>query len=153
MLREELKTAMKTALREKRQTELATIRLIIAALKDRDIAAREHGQMDGVDDDAIRDLLQKMVKQRGESIKLYEQGGRLELAEAEQAEIDVIKGFLPKQMDAGETEAAVDAAINAVGATGIKEMGKVMAHLKQAHGAELDTPTAAAAAKKRLSAG
>ena len=85
MLRDELKEAMKAAMKERRPTELATIRLILAAVKDRDIAAREHGQHDGVDDSAIRDLLQKMIKQRGESISMYEQGGRLELAEAEQA--------------------------------------------------------------------
>ena len=110
MLRDELKNAMKDAMREKRTHELATIRLILAAVKDRDIAAREHGRMDGVDDDSIRDLLQKMIKQRGESIALYEQGGRLELAEAERAEIDIIKGFLPAQMSEDEVKAAVDQA-------------------------------------------
>lgn len=143
---------MKEAMLNKRAQELATIRLILAAIKDRDIAAREHGKMDGVDDDSIRELLQKMIKQRGDSIALYEQGGRLELAESEQAEIDVIKGFLPAQMDASETEAAVDAAIRDVGAAGIKDMGKVMGALRSAHGAALDIPTAAAVAKQRLGA-
>lgn len=153
MLREELKTAMKSALREQRKAELSTIRLILAAVKDRDIAAREHGQHDGVDDDDILDLLAKMIKQRGESILLYEQGGRLELAEAEQNEIAVIKGFLPKQMDEAEIEAAVDAAIAHIGAAGIKDMGKVMAELRARHGAALDVQSAASLAKKRLGVG
>lgn len=153
MLRDELKNAMKEAMRSKRTHELATIRLILAAVKDRDIAAREHGQHDGVDDDAIRDLLQKMIKQRGDSISLYEQGGRLELAEAERAEVEIIKGFLPAQMDAAATEAAVDAAIVAIGAAGIKDMGKVMGELRGKHGAALDVATAAAVAKKRLGVG
>lgn len=153
MLRDELKDAMKSAMREKRTHELATIRLILAAVKDRDIAVREHGKMDGVDDDAIRDLLMKMIKQRGDSISLYEQGGRLELAEAERAEIETIKGFLPSQMDAAETEAAVDDAIAKIGAAGIKDMGKVMGELRAQHGAALDVPTAAGIAKKRLGVG
>lgn len=153
MLRDQLKDAMKSAMREKRADELATIRLILAAVKDRDIAAREHGQRDGVDDDAIRELLQKMIKQRGDSITLYEQGGRLELAEAERAEIEIIKGFLPTQMDEAETELAVDRAIAKIGAVGIKDMGKVMGALRAEHGAALDVPTAAGIAKKRLGVG
>ena len=153
MLRDELKEAMKAAMKERRPTELATIRLILAAVKDRDISAREHGQHDGVDDSAIRDLLQKMIKQRGESISMYEQGGRLELAEAEQAEIDVIKTFLPAQLTAEEIEAAVEDAIAEIGAAGIKDMGKVMAVLRERHAATLDVPTAAAIAKRRLGAG
>lgn len=153
MLRDELKNAMKDAMRSKRTHDLSTIRLILAAVKDRDIAAREHGRHDGVDDDSIRDLLQKMIKQRGDSIALYEQGGRLELAEAERAEIEVIKGFLPAQLDAAATEAAVDGAIAAIGAAGIKDMGKVMGELRAKHGAALDVPTAAAIAKKRLGVG
>lgn len=152
MLRDDLKNAMKSAMKDRRTAELATIRLILAAIKDRDIAAREHGQHDGVDDDAIRGLLQKMIKQRGESIALYEQGGRLELAQSEQAEVDVIRSFLPAPMDAAQTEAAVDAAIDQVGASGIKDMGKVMAALKQQHAASLDAQMAASVAKKRLSA-
>jgi len=153
MLRDELKTAMKSALRERRTEELSTIRLILAAVKDRDIAAREHGQHDGVDDDDIRDLLAKMIKQRGDSISLYEQGGRLELAEAERNEIAIIKNFLPKQMDEAATEAAVDAAIAEIGAAGIKDMGKVMAELRAKHGAALDVQSAAGLAKKRLGVG
>jgi len=151
MLRDELKTAMKSAMREKRTAELSTIRLILAAIKDRDIAAREHGQHDGVADEEIRGLLQKMIKQRGDSIALYEQGGRLELADAERAEVEVIKSFLPRQLDEAETAAAVDAAIKASGAAGIKDMGKVMAALREAHGAALQAQTAAAVAKQKLS--
>lgn len=150
MLRNELSNAMKDAMKSKRSSDLATIRLILAAVKDRDIAAREHGVQDGVDDDSIRDLLQKMIKQRGESITLYEQGGRIELADAERAEIDVIKQFLPKQLDAQATAEAAKKAIKAVSAEGIKDMGKVMAHLRQTHGASLDPQTAAEAAKRLL---
>lgn len=150
MLRDQLKDALKTAMREKQPIALSTIRLILAAVKDRDIASRQDGRRDDVDDDAIRDLLQKMIKQRGDSIALYEQGGRLELAEAERSEIEIIKKFLPTQMDEAETEAAVDQAIAKIGAAGIKDMGKVMGELRAAHGAALDVPTAAGVAKRRL---
>jgi uncharacterized protein YqeY len=150
VLRTELNTAMKNAMKSKQTADLATIRLILAAIKDRDIAAREHGVQDGVDDDSIRELLQKMIKQRGESIVLYEQGGRIELADSERAEIEVIKQFLPKQLDAAATLDAAKKAIESVGAEGIKDMGKVMASLRQTHGAALDAQTAAEAAKRLL---
>ena len=150
VLRTELNTAMKNAMKSKKTADLATIRLILAAIKDRDIAAREHGVQDGVDDDSIRELLQKMIKQRGESITLYEQGGRVELADSERAEIEVIKQFLPKQLDAAATLDAAKKAIEFVGAEGIKDMGKVMASLRQTYGAALDAQTAAEAAKRLL---
>ena len=138
MLRDDLKSAMKDAMRNKRPAELSTIRLILAAIKDRDIANRSDGSRDGVSDDEIQELLQKMVKQRNESIKMYEQGGRLELAEAEQAEIAVIQTFLPEQMDEAAMGAAIDKAIADTGAASINDMGKVMGALKSKHADTID---------------
>ena len=138
MLRTELNIAMKNAMKSKQTADLATIRLILAAIKDRDIAAREHGVQDGVDDESIRELLQKMIKQRGESITLYEQGGRVELADSERAEIEVIKQFLPKQLDDAEIESAVSDAIAAVGAESLRDMGKVMGELKSKFTGQMD---------------
>jgi uncharacterized protein len=152
MLRDDLKSAMKDAMRAKRTTELATIRLILAAIKDRDIASRSDGSREGVSDASIQELLQKMVKQRNESIKMYEQGGRLELAEAEQAEIVVIQGFLPEQMDEAAMAAAVDKAIADSGAASIKDMGKVMAALKSGNAGAMNMQTASALVKQRLAA-
>ncbi len=152
MLREDLKSAMKDAMRNKRAEELSTIRLILAAIKDRDIASRSDGSRDGVSDDEIQELLQKMVKQRNESIKMYEQGGRLELAEAEQAEIVIIQGFLPEQMDEAAMGAAIDDAIAKTGAASIKDMGKVMGVLKAGNAAAMDMQAAAGMVKQRLSA-
>lgn len=152
MLREDLKSAMKAAMRNKRPAELSTIRLILAAIKDRDIANRNDGSRDGVSDASIQELLQKMVKQRNESIKMYEQGGRLELAEAEQAEIAVIQGFLPEQMDEAAMSAAVDKAIAASGAASIKDMGKVMAALKSSNAGSMDMQAASGLVKQRLAA-
>mgnify|MGYP000719138014 CR=1 FL=1 len=108
MLREQLSSALKTALKEKNERAVSTTRLILASLKDRDIAARSSGNMDGIADDEILKLLQSMVKQRNESISMYEKGGRLELAEQEAQEIEVIKSFLPEQMSDADIEKAVD---------------------------------------------
>ena len=152
MLRDDLKSAMKDAMRNKRPVELSTIRLILAAIKDRDIANRSDGSREGVSDASIQELLQKMVKQRNESIKMYEQGGRLELAEAEQAEIVVIQGFLPEQMDEAAMVAAVDKAIADSGAASIKDMGKVMAALKSGNAGAMDMQAASALVKQRLAA-
>ncbi|MDC0360389.1 GatB/YqeY domain-containing protein [Alphaproteobacteria bacterium] len=152
MLRDDLKSAMKDAMRNKRPVELSTIRLILAAIKDRDIANRSDGSREGVSDASIQELLQKMVKQRNESIKMYEQGGRLELAEAEQAEIVVIQGFLPEQMDEAAMVAAVDKAIADSGAASIKDMGKVMGALKSGNAGAMDMQAASALVKQRLAA-
>jgi uncharacterized protein YqeY len=143
---------MKDAMRNKRPVELSTIRLILAAIKDRDIANRSDGSREGVSDASIQELLQKMVKQRNESIKMYEQGGRLELAEAEQAEIVVIQGFLPEQMDEAAMAAAVDKAIADSGAASIKDMGKVMGALKSGNAGAMDMQAASALVKQRLAA-
>jgi uncharacterized protein YqeY len=130
MLRATLNDALKTAMKAKNQRATSTLRLILAALKDRDIAARGTGSSEPISDAAILEMLQKMIKQRHESIEMYRKGAREDLVKQEQEEIVVIESFLPKQMDEAETTQAVDAAIAAVGATGIKDMGKTIAALK-----------------------
>jgi len=151
-LREDISAEMKTALKSKDQAALATLRLISAALKDRDIAARGNGNQDGIGDDEILSMLQTMIKQRNESAKMYRDGGRPELAESEEAENVIISRFLPAQLDAAETEAAIAAAIEASGASSIKDMGQVMAHLKSAHAGQMDFSAASAAVKAALMA-
>lgn len=150
MLRNELNDAMKQAMKAKDQQCLATVRLILAALKDRDIQARGSGNLDGVADQEILEMLQKMVKQRRESIALYEQGGRADLVAKEEAEIAVIERFLPKPLDEAETEAAVEAAIAELEAGSIKEMGRVMAVLKERYPGRMEFGKASQLVKKRL---
>ena len=152
MLREKLTEAMKDAMRAKDQAALGTIRLIIAKLKDVDIAARTEANREGVADDKILSMMQGMIKQRNESIALYEKGGRADLAEKEKAEIAVIERFLPQQMDEAAVEAAVREAIAAAGATSVKDMGGVMAALKSKYAGQMDFAKASAAVKKTLSA-
>jgi uncharacterized protein YqeY len=152
MLREKLTEAMKDAMRAKDQAALGTIRLILAKLKDVDIAARTEASREGVADDKILSMMQGMIKQRNESIALYEKGGRDDLAEKEKAEIAVIERFLPQQMDEAAVEAAVREAIAATGATSIKDMGGVMAALKSKYAGQMDFAKASAAVKKALSA-
>lgn len=152
MLRQQLNDKLKTAMLAKDARMVSTVRLILAALKDRDIAARSRGVMDGIGDDEILSMLQSMIKQRRESIALYEQGGRLELAQQEQDEITIIETFLPKQMDDGETLEAVRAVIAEIGATGIKDMGKVMAALKERFAGRMDFTKASATTKRELGA-
>lgn len=150
MLRDAISAAYKDAMRAKDQRSVSTLRLIQAALKDRDIAARGRGVTEGVDDAEITEMLAKMVKQRRESIALYEQGGRLELAEQEQEEIAVIERFLPQQLTDEEASAAIDAAIAETGAAGLKDMGKCMAALKAKHAGVMDFAKAGAAVKAKL---
>ena len=152
MLRPQLNDKLKTAMLAKNARVVSTIRLILAALKDRDIAARSRGVMDGIGDDEILSMLQSMIKQRRESISLYEQGGRLELAQQEQDEITIIETFLPKQMSEAETVEAIRAAIAEIGAGGIKDMGKVMAVLKERFVGRMDFTKASALTKKELGA-
>lgn len=152
MLRSRLQDALKEAMRAKDQRAVATVRLIMAALKDRDIAARSKGQADGISDDEILSMLQSMIKQRRESIQLYEQGGRLELAEREGEEIEVIQRFLPRQMDEAEADAAIDAAIADLGAAGLKDMGRVMAALRERHAGQMDFGKASGVVKQKLQA-
>ena len=150
MLREKLTEAMKEAMRAKDQAALGTIRLILAKLKDADIAARTEASREGVADDRILSLMQGMIKQRNESIALYEKGNRADLADKEKAEIAVIERFLPQQMDEAAVEAAVREAIAAAGATSVKDMGGVMAALKGKYAGQMDFAKASAAVKKAL---
>ncbi|NQW53725.1 MAG: GatB/YqeY domain-containing protein [Rhodospirillales bacterium] len=152
MLREKLTEAMKDAMRAKDQAALGTIRLILAKLKDADIAARTEASREGVADDRVLSLMQGMIKQRNESITLYEKGNRTDLADKEKAEIAVIERFLPQQMDEAAVEAAVREAIAAAGATTVKDMGAVMAALKSKYAGQMDFAKASAAVKKALSA-
>ncbi|MFI5002075.1 MAG: GatB/YqeY domain-containing protein [Reyranellales bacterium] len=152
MLREKLNEAMKDAMRARDQAALGTIRMILARLKDTDIAARTEASREGVADDKILSMLQGMIKQRNESIALYEKGARQDLADKEKAEIVVIERFLPQQMDEAAVEAAVKEAMAASGAKTIKDMGGVMAALKAKYAGQMDFAKASAAVKKALSA-
>ncbi len=146
--RTEITDALKEAMKAKDADRLGTLRLINAAIKDRDIDLRSEGRE--VSDDEILAILSKMVKQRQESTKAYEEGGRLELAEREQAEIKVINDFLPAQLDAAASEAAVDAAIAEVGAQSIRDMGKVMGILKGKYTGQMDFGAVGPMVKARL---
>jgi len=150
-LRAQLTDAMKEAMKTKDAKRLATVRLILAALKDRDIAARTETSKDLVGDDDILTLLAKMIKQREESATVYRQGGRPELAENEEGEIAVIRTFMPKQMDEAEMKAALQTVIAETGAASIKDMGKVMAVLKERFAGQMDFGKASAATKDALS--
>jgi len=150
MLREALTERMKAALRAKDTRTLSTVRLIMAALKDRDIAARSDGNKAEIPESEIQRMLQGMVKQRRESIELYQKGNRPELAQQESEEIAVIESFLPQQMDDAGIEAAAKAAIAESGAAGIKDMGKVMAALRERHAGVLDMAKAGAVVKRLL---
>ena len=153
MLRNRLSEALKEAMKAKDARRVSTLRLILAAIKDRDIQARTAGVDAGVPDEEILAVLQKMVKQRRESIEHYEVGGRLELAQQEQEEIDIIQGYLPRQMSESETEAAAREAIETVGASGIKDMGRVMGRLKERHSGEMDFGKAGPVVKRLLTGG
>ena len=151
MLRDKLNEAMKEAMRARETAALGTIRLILAKLKDVDIAARTETSREGVSDDRILSMLQGMIKQRNESVVLYEKGNRADLADKEKAEIAVIERFLPKQMDDAAVETAVREAVAAAGATSVKDMGGVMAALKAKYAGQMDFAKASAAVKKALS--
>ena len=150
-MRTRLTDALKTAMKGKDGRSTSTLRLILAAIKDRDIAARAKGNKDGITDDDILSLLQSMIKQRRESISLYEKGGRMELAQSEAEEIAVIEDFLPEQMSDEEMAAVITAVLGDVGATSLKDMGKAMAALKENHAGVMDFSKASAMVKERLS--
>ena len=137
-LRERLSTSLKEAMRAKDATRLMTLRLINAAIKDRDIDARAEGNETGVPDHVLLAILSKMVKQRQESARAYEEGGRLELAEQELSEITIVEEFLPRQLTAEETEQVIADAIAESGANSIRDMGKVMGVLKAKYTGQLD---------------
>lgn len=150
MLRDKLNEAMKDAMRARDTAALGTIRLILAKLKEVDIVARTEANREGVADDRILSMLQGMIKQRNESVALYEKGNRADLAEKEKAEIAVIDRFLPQQMDEAAVEAAIREAIAATGAASIKDMGKVVGQLKAKYAGQIDFSKASAAVKKAL---
>jgi hypothetical protein len=149
-LRDQLQTALKEAMKAKQADRLSTLRLINAAIKDRDIANRGEGGEGEISEAEILAALGRMVKQRQESARAYEEGGRLELAEKETAEIKVIEEFLPRQLDAAEVEAAIAAAVAEVGATSIRDMGKVMAVLKAKYTGQMDFGAVGPRIKDRL---
>jgi uncharacterized protein YqeY len=150
MLRERLTDALKVSLKSQDKIAVSTLRLILAALKDRDIAARSDGQATPIGEAEILKLLQKMVAQRRDSIVAYQKGNRQDLVDQEQAEILVIESFLPKAMDDAETEAAINAAIAEAGAASIKDMGKVMALLREKFPGRMDFGKASSQIKARL---
>jgi uncharacterized protein YqeY len=149
-LRERIGAGLKEAMRDKDATRLGTLRLINAAIKDQDIAARGEGRGETVDDQAVLGILGKMVKQRQESARAYEEGGRLELAEKEREEIAIIEQFLPRQLSGDEVTAAIDAAIAETGAEGLRDMGRVMGALKARYTGQMDFGAVGPAVKARL---
>jgi uncharacterized protein len=150
MLRQRLNDDLKAAMKSRDQRATSTLRLILAALKDRDIAARERGITNGVDEPEIIDLLQKMVRQRQESITMFQKGGRQELVDQEQGEINIIERYLPKKMSEGETNAAIAAVVEELGASSIKDMGRVMAALKERYAGRMDFGKVGAQVKQKL---
>ena len=150
MLRQRLNDALKEAMKARDLRSVSTIRLVLAQLKDRDIAARPGGNATGIGESEIVEMLGKMVKQRQESIVLYKQGKRPDLVQHEEEEIAIIERFMPKQMDEQETAAAIDAALSETGAQSLKDMGRVMALLKERFAGKLDFAKAGALVKQRL---
>jgi uncharacterized protein YqeY len=150
MLRDQINNAVKDAMKSGEKLKLSTLRLVNAAIKNADIEARGGGK-GPLDDAALLSLFQKMIKQRQESVELYEKGGRPELAANERGEIEVIQGFLPKQMSDAETEAAIKAAIAESGAASVKDMGKVIAALRGKYAGQMDFSKASGLVKAALS--
>ncbi|TSD84273.1 GatB/YqeY domain-containing protein [Mycobacterium sp. KBS0706] len=150
MLRPQFTDTLKEAMKARDERTLSTVRMIIAALKTKDIDARAKGNMDGIPDEEILSMLQTMVKQRRESIALYQQGNRQDLVDKEQAEIGVIERWLPQAMDEVETAAAIGTVIRDLGAAGMKDMGKVMAELKTRYAGRMDFSKVSAAVKAQL---
>ena len=150
MLRDKLNEALKDAMRARDMTTVGTVRLVLAKLKEVDIASRTEANREGVADDKILSMMQGMIKQRNESIVLYEKGNRADLADKEKAEIAVIERFLPKQMDEAAVDAAVKEAVASAGAKSVKDMGAVMTALKSKYAGQMDFAKASAAVKKAL---
>lgn len=149
-LREEINENLKGAMKAGDKRRVSTLRLVGAAIKDRDIQGRTQGPDAGVGDAQIVEVLAKMVKQRQESLEIYEKAGRDDLAQQEREEIAIIQGFMPKRLSEDEVKSAVAAAIKEVGATSIKDMGKVMAALKSRHAGQMDFGKTGALVKAML---
>jgi len=150
MLRDQFTEALKSAMKGRDALGTSTVRLILAKLKEQDIEARGKGRADGIDDTAIQQMLQGMIKQRRESITLYEQGKRADLADKERGEIVIIERFLPAQLSAAEAEREIAAIVAATGAVSIKDMGKVMAAVRERLAGRVDNAKASAIVKKLL---
>ena len=150
MLRNRLSEALKSAMKEKDQIAVSTLRLILAAVKDRDIGARSKGEDEGISETEILNVLQTMVRQRNESIALYRKGGRDELADREEREIAVIEQFMPRQLGEEEIAEAIAAAISETSAESVKDMGKTMGLLRRRYAGRMDFGKAAAALKTQL---
>jgi uncharacterized protein YqeY len=153
MIRDDIKAALVTAMKSGDKQRTGTIRLIQSAIKNRDIELRGAASAPADDDALVVEVLQKMIKQRRESIAMYEAGGRAELAATERAEIEAIEGFLPRQMSEDEAKAAIDAIVAETGAASVKDMGRVMAALKERHASALDMSKASGLVKARLGQG
>jgi uncharacterized protein YqeY len=149
-LRDQLNNAVKEAMKARAAKRLGTLRLVQAAIKDKDIANRSEESRDGISDDEILSLFSKMIKSREDSIALYDKGSRPELAEAERAEIAIIREFMPRQLDEIETKAAIAAIVAETGATSLKDMGKVMAALKERYAGTMDFGKAGGLVKAQL---
>jgi hypothetical protein len=150
MLRQAFRDRLKEAMKARDSRTVSTVRLILAGLKERDVAERGQGNPDGLSETEIQRMLQGMIKQRRESIDLYRQGNRPDLAGRENEEIAVIESFLPRQLDEGEIEAAAKAAIDETGATNVKDLGKVMAVLRERHAGVIDLGRAGAIVRRLL---
>src|SRR5579872_2857697 len=149
-LRERFNTELKEAMKAREQKRLATLRLILAGLKERDIANRSESSREGISEEEILSLLAKMVKQREESAAAYDAGGRPELASSERDEIDIIRRFMPQQLSVDEMKAAIEGVVADTGATSIKDMGKVMGLLKERYSGQMDFAKAGASVKEVL---
>ena len=149
MLREEINTALKGAMKAREEHRVSTLRLVNAALKNADLDAQGRGK-NALSDEEILALLQKLIKQRQEAAEVYDQAGRSELAARERGEIEIIGAYLPRQMSEAEAKAAIAEAIKATGAAGIKDMGKVMAALKQSYSGKMDFGKASGWVKQQL---
>jgi len=150
MLRQAFRDRLKEAMKARNSRTVSTVRLILAGLKDRDVAERGQGNPDGLSETEIQRMLQGMIKQRRESIDLYRQGNRPDLAGRENEEIGIIESFLPRQLDEGEIEAAAKAAISETGATAAKDLGRVMAALRERHAGVIDLGRAGAIVRRLL---
>jgi uncharacterized protein YqeY len=150
MLRDQIKSELVVAMKAKDEAKVSTLRMIGATLKDKDIAARPSGKTDGISDDEILSMFQTMIKQRKESIELYEKGGRSDLVQKEKAEIEIISSFLPEQMDDNAVKAAIESCIKETGASSIKDMGKVMGALKAKYAGQMDFGKASGLIKSLL---
>lgn len=152
MLREKINQFLKESMKAHQEKKVSTLRLINAAIKDRDIVARGKGEEEGINDEAILQLLQSMIKQRLDSIEMYQKGNRQDLVDAEQQEIEIIKSFLPKQLEEAEVLSAIASLINDLDAKSIKDMGKIMSELRQKYAGQMDFAKASVIVKERLTA-